>query len=278
MFGGKRHPFVEKNQDIIAAMWETAKNIAIIPWLPSGSTMKNWSTVILMLAALTALLVQVKAEVSINFGNPNNNKEESSLFNNLDGNIASANPLLSESGSFTVADFSAAEEFTITVTGRDGWTYQTAGSSLSGLSKAKMRGSNAGWGVDSDADPNNSSGIDVGDEAIELSFSLNPLSQAHRSNFRLTSLDLARWDPGDAYSLMHVDSSGSVLAAWTGQTNASPNLSISISNRDSIIIGHNAGDFRLDGFSIDIIPEPSAYALIGGFLALSCVVMRRRRS
>jgi hypothetical protein len=42
-------------------------------------------------------------------------------------------------------------------------------------------------------------------------------------------------------------------------------------------IGGGGDHFRIDNYSVTVIPEPGTFALLGGMLALAAVMVRRRK-
>jgi hypothetical protein len=64
---------------------------------------------------------------------------------------------------------------------------------------------------------------------------------------------------------------GSVTASGVNAFNGSGTVTVTDGQGTNF-----AGGFSGSGVSINIVPEPSAYALLGGLLALTCVMLRRR--
>ncbi|MGB0413584.1 MAG: PEP-CTERM sorting domain-containing protein [Coraliomargarita sp.] len=240
-----------------------------------------------MAASLTAMLAQLNADLVLDSRSISATASISATFSNLDGTIGWADtsnsqlrPLTDGGESLTAGDILNTETFSVTVSGLSDYTWGAG--SLSGLTAANIDGGNAGFGVVGSTD----SRIDALGEAVLVTFDLTGLTEGtHSSDFVLRGLAMNRWtDTADFFNYAVYDSSGDLK--HTGGENigtaAIAFADLDIANGDVLVIGFDGdvgtSEFAFDTFTVDVVPEPSAYALIGGILALGSVMMRRRRS
>lgn len=262
---------------------------------------------IVALSGLVAVFAQVEAAVDIRFNNTSNRASISATFDNLNSTITNDSPVtgsqvMSTTGDLTAKSSLSDETFNIEVdainsngTAATGWVYADAVTEdgkpspalmnyVNGRNDSNIGGNDSGWGP---ATTNNGS-IDTAEEAMTIEFTLTDLD-SFASGFQLQGFYLGNLGSGDTFNYMVVDSSGDIaIAKNTGMTVANTTSTadgnffdlgnLLIETGDVLIIGFEGGDFKLDGLQVDVVPEPSAYALIGGILALGSVMMRRRRS
>lgn len=258
-------------------------------------------TGILMAASLTAVLAQLEAQVVLDVrgrGADGTSATSPGVFNDLNTVVTSGNDGFRvldgfdgvQTGTLTASDMTGSESFGVTVTGLSNWDFTTASNSLdlntyvSGRGTANIDGGNTGWGVVGGAD---NTELDFAGEALRIEFNLLGLDAGHQDDFRLQAFQLAKFEVADdRYSYMVVDNStNSITTSGSGQGVQQLLLGdLVVENGDSLIIafesftGSNPSSFQVDQIQVDVVPEPSAYALIGGILALSSVMLRRRRS
>lgn len=249
--------------------------------------MKKLSLSLLSGLALTgAGLSQLQAQVDVSLNNINGSTDtRNAKFTDLNNTPPTIASNMTASGSFTATDFNVSEGFTIKTEGVGDWDYAAATVSgdvnayVDGLTAELMNGVGGAWGVNGGTDPKL---IDDTGEALVLTFQLdNPsdpsLSAAHQSDFQLNQLSLSL-GAGAEYNYV-VIVGGTVVAS--AQDQASGTLSLGefsdIGDDGRVVIGWDTGAFSFGGLQVDVIPEPSAFALIGGCLALTSVMLRRRR-
>lgn len=242
--------------------------------------MKKLTLSLLSGLALTGALSQLQAQVDLALENIGVSTARNAKFSNLNTTIDSSGSMVASSGSFTATDFGVSEGFTIKTQALNDWNINDP---LGTGSAASFNGSTGAWGVIGGGDTTAQGRLINGSgEALVLNFLLDNLSDPslsvqHQSDFRLNEIYLDV-GIGDVYNYA-VIVGGTVVDSAVGQTSGTLSLGAfsDIGDDGQVIIGWNAGDFTFTGLQVDVVPEPSAYALIGGCLALSSVMLRRRR-
>ena len=241
-----------------------------------------------MAASLTAVLAQLEAQVTLDTRGAGVDGTASSggvTLTNLDTVVTSSDPnFFDVSGGLTASDMNVSEFFSVSITGVSDWNFAAAAGAadksvyIDGLTSSFIDGGNSGFGVAHGTDPKR---LDSAGGAFVIEFDLGGLTVGtHSSDFVLQGLTLSKWDDGvDAYDYMVLNTTtDTVTASATGGGDVSlVDLGISIGDGDVLVVAFNSGDFQFDQFTVDVVPEPSAYALIGGLLALGSVMLRRRR-
>ncbi|MGB0372671.1 MAG: hypothetical protein ACPGN3_15160 [Opitutales bacterium] len=196
------------------------------------------------------------------------------------------------SGEFTSTSITGNNAFSFTGVGYTGFTTSNITSgldgdefTLAGLTSADLgMRSNGNFGVDN-------SFMDAG-EAVILTFDTTSVGSSLGPGLELSITDV---DPtnysasgGSALGVYLVDSSDSNMITTLFEEGVTPDFSSAIiDHNDQVIItalNTSIDTFRIQSLSFDIIgdaapiPEPRAYAMIFGLLAVAGAVVRRRRS
>ena len=240
----------------------------------------------LIVVSYIAGLAQLEADVTLDTRSISESSSIVASYTNLNVALIETadnpffRPLDNDNQIFSATDMLATESFSITVTGLSDWDYTNA--TLSGLTASNINGGNSGFGV---IGGDNGSRIDAAGEAVLVTFDLSGLSQGHQTDFQLIGLGMHRWsDTEDFFNYTVFDSLGAVkhTGAEDQGTQTLSGLSLDIADGDVLVVGWDGvagtSEFAFDTITVDIVPEPSAFALIGGFLALGSVMLRRRQS
>lgn len=223
---------------------------------------------------LAAVATPLCAEVLIDLQTISPVNSRSATFSNLGGSVASSDSQLVPSGTLSASgSLVAGETFGVTISGVSDWSYAAATGAgsvntyLSGLTPANIVGPNdKGWGLAGGANEGFLAGAG---EALVVTFNLSGLTTAPSSDFRLKGIVLGRIGDTDAYNYMVIDASGNVVtASASGRTSENLFLDIVLHDGDSLVIGHEADSFRVDGFMVDVpappVSPPTDVIAIGG--------------
>ncbi|MEM0964892.1 MAG: PEP-CTERM sorting domain-containing protein [Verrucomicrobiota bacterium] len=114
-------------------------------------------------------------------------------------------------------------------------------------------------------------------QAILFEFDTGSLN-SNGNTFVLTGIDIDGDSSGVLYSY-GTGTTGTQVATYVDGILSTP---VVINDGDRFAIGRLAssgsGGFRVDSFSLNLVPEPSSYAAIGGLCALVFALSRRRRA
>ena len=248
-------------------------------------------TPFVIVALFTALFAQAGAQVLIDAQSiASGTTSLGYTFNNLTSNpITSSSSQMIPTGSLTAAANLAGDSFTINITAVDNWVYGTAFASadlngyIGGLNGTNFNGNNGGWGVNGTGVSNSDAQFDSAGEALVFTFDLSGMSGLSDDyTFELTNFG-AGLAGTDELNYMIVDVSGNTIIGSAASITSTGGLALdaALQDGDKLIVGYVAGDkFKFSGLTVNVtaVPEPGTYALLAGCLALTSVMLRRRRS
>lgn len=147
---------------------------------------------------------------------------------------------------YTVSGAPLTSSFNFTATASDSHTFDVSGSGLD----------------------INGGGIDTG-ETLTFTFTTDIL---------ITELDFSSITATETVSV----TVAGVTTTYDGtSTNDAPSVNLSLTAGQTLIFGSGglnpAGNYDIQAFTFNVVPEPNTYALLSGFCALGFVMLRRRK-